>query len=564
MLKKRLSRHPRRRTTRLSVEQMEDRRLLAAYSLTDLGAFGGTGSAQAYDINEAGQVAGYAYTPSLKQHAFLWTDGVMTDLGTLPTGSSSKAFGLNNNGQVVGYAMDGSAAGGATNHAFLWENGVMTDLFPAPQWSTANAINDAGQVVGAYNLNRPYVWQNGVLTDLGGFGGSNSFGYAQDINNAGQVVGSSFVNNGSEGISQHAFLWEDGVMTDLGALPGLPDSRAHAINIHGQVVGFSSSFDPETTDEIYASFLYSEGAMIDLGVPGAAEDINDHGQIVGWTGSGAYIYEDGVATNLNTLIPPGTGFNLRAATGINNAGQIVGYGLAGGQFRAFLLTPVPGGTPTVSIGDVSVTEGNSGTTNAIFTVTLSAPASGPVSVNFATANGSATAGTDYLASSGTLTFAPGQTTAQVAVAVHGDTSAEPNENFQVNLSAAVGAIIADGQGIGAIVDDEPRLSINDVTMLEGHTGSKLFAFTVTLSSPSAVPVTVNFATANGTAKSTEDYTARSGALTFAPGETTKTILISVKGDRRREADETFFINLTAALGAVLQDAQGKGTIRNDD
>jgi probable HAF family extracellular repeat protein len=299
-------------------------------------------------------------------------------------------------------------------------------------------------------------------------------------------------------------------------------------------------------------------------VPGAAEDINDAGQIVGWTTGGAYIYENGVVTNLNTLIPPGTGFNLQAATGINNAGQIVGYGFAGGRTRAFLLTPVPAGTPTVSIGDASVSEGNSGTTSAVFIVMLSAPASAPVSVNFATAAGTASASSDFVANSGTVTFAPGQTTAQVIVAVRGDTSAEPNETFQVNLSAAAGAVIADGQGVGTIVDDEPRLSINDVTLLEGHSGTKLFVFTVTLSAPSSVPVTVNFATANGTAKSTEDYTARSGTLTFAPGETTMTISIVVKGDRKREADETFFLNLTGALGAVLQDGQGKGTIRNDD
>jgi probable HAF family extracellular repeat protein len=343
MCTKRLSPRLRRSTTQLSIERLEDRSLLAAYSLTDLGTLGGGGTAPAYDINEAGQVVGYATTASLKYHAFLWDDGVMTDLGTLPTGSTSKAFGLNNNGQVVGYAFDGSAAGGARNHAFLWENGVMTDIFPEPAHSVANAINDAGQVVGQHNLNHPYLWEDGEFIDLGGFAGSDSFGYALDINNAGQVVGSSGVNNGSDGLAQHAFLWEDGVMTDLGALPGLPDSRAHAINALGQVVGFSSFFDSDTTDEIFESFLYSNGEMIDLGVPGdanMAHDINDHGQIVGWAVGGAYIYENGVVTNLNTLIPAGSGMSLSTAMGINNAGQIIGYALSGGETHAFLLTPI--------------------------------------------------------------------------------------------------------------------------------------------------------------------------------------------------------------------------------
>jgi probable HAF family extracellular repeat protein len=359
-------------------------------------------------------------------------------------------------------------------------------------------------------------------------------------------------------------------MTDLGSLPGLPDSRAHGINELGQVVGFSSFFDPETTDEISKSFLYSGGVMTDLNVPGtysAAEDINDFGQIVGWmaaNGQRAYIYEDGVVTDLNTLIPPGSGLTIHAATAINNAGQIVGYAFGGGRYHAVLLTPAVEGVPTVNIGDATVAEGNAGTTGAVFTVTLSAPASGPVTVNFATANGTAAAGSDYTAHSGTLTFAPGQTSATVTVAVHGDTNAEPNETFQVNLSQAVGAVIADGQATGAIVDDEPRISITDVARQEGPSGTTQFVFTVTLSAPSDAPVTVNFATANGMATAGSDYQARSGTLTFAPGETTKTITIVVLGDRRREANETFFVNLTNVVGALLVDGQGKGTILNDD
>lgn len=558
---------PRRRsTTRLSVEQLEDRCTPSAYTLTDLGTLGGTGSAQAHDINEAGQVTGYASAPASQTRAFLWTDGVMTDLGTLPTGSTSKGIGLNDSGQVVGYA-----DAGGTSHAFLWEGGVMTDLIPGPQASFANAVNDAGVVAGHYNLNRPFIWEDGVLTDLGGFGGSSSFGYALDINEAGQVVGSSFVNNGSEGISQHAFLWEDGVMTDLGALPGLLDSRALGVNELGQVVGFSSLFDPDTTDEVSRSFLHSDGVMIDLNVPGdysVAEDINDSGQVVGWSTSSAaraYIYEDGVVTDLNDLIPAGSGLTIYKALGINNAGQIVGYALGGGRSHAVLLTPVEEGTPTVSIGDVTVTEGNAGTTEAVFTVTLSEPASDEVTVNFATVDGTATAGADYTAQSGTLTFAPGETTATVTVAVVGDAIAEPDETFQVTLSQPSGAVIGDGQGLGTILDDEPPLlTINNVSMQEGRFGTRVFVFTLTLSAASDVPVTVDYATANGTATAGSDYQAQSGTVTFAAGETSKTISIVVNGDRKREANETFFVNLSDVVGALLQDDQGVGTILNDD
>ena len=198
-------------------------------------------------------------------------------------------------------------------------------------------------------------------------------------------------------------------------------------------------------------------------------------------------------------------------------------------------------------------------------MTLSTASSEPVTVAFATANGTATAGSDYQAASGTVTFAPGETTKTVTVLVNGDRVGEPNETFLVNLSGATGgAVIIDGQGVGTIVDDEPRISIGDVARKEGNSGTTLFVFTVTLSAASDVPVTVNFATANGTAKAGEDYDAQSGTLTFAPGETSKTITIVVRGDKKREADETFFVNLSGASAALILDGRGLGTILDDD
>ena len=151
-----------------------------------------------------------------------------------------------------------------------------------------------------------------------------------------------------------------------------------------------------------------------------------------------------------------------------------------------------------------------------------------------------------------------------------DRLGEPNETFFVNLSAApngmaTNASIADGQGLGTILDDEPRISINDVTRVEGRSGIAYFVFTVSLSAAYDAPVTVNFATADGTATTKDnDYVATSGTLTFAPGETTKTITIQVKGDNKKETNETFFLNVSAALNAVLADSQGLGTILNDD
>jgi hypothetical protein len=131
----------------------------------------------------------------------------------------------------------------------------------------------------------------------------------------------------------------------------------------------------------------------------------------------------------------------------------------------------------------------------------------------------------------------------------------------------VNAGIADGQGVGTILNDEPRISISDVTKYEGKKGQATqFTFTVTLSAAYDSPVTMSYQTANGTATTgANDYIARSGTLTFAPGETSKTITIVVNGDSKREANETFYVDLFGnSSGSLFAKKRGLGTILNDD
>ena len=188
-----------------------------------------------------------------------------------------------------------------------------------------------------------------------------------------------------------------------------------------------------------------------------------------------------------------------------------------------------------------------------------------LTVNYATGNGTATAGSDYQAASGTLTFAPGETSKTITVAVNGDRLGEPDETFFVNLTAATGATISDGQGIGTIREDEPWISISDVTKAEGRKNhTTLFTFTVTLSAAYDQPITMSFKTTNGTATASSDYKAASGTLTFAPGEISKPITILVSGDRLSEPNETFYVNLSNPTNAVLATSQATAVIANDD
>ena len=223
--------------------------------------------------------------------------------------------------------------------------------------------------------------------------------------------------------------------------------------------------------------------------------------------------------------------------------------------------------PGLRITDATMAEGNASTTAMTFTVTLTHAAAGPVTAQYATANGTAVAGSDYQATSGTLTFAPGEMQKTITVPVIGDRIVEETETFLVNLSNAVNAAIADGQSVATILDDEPRISISDVSKSEGRKQkTTLFTFTVTLSVAYDQPVTMSYRTSDGTAKTSDaDYVATTGTLTFALGETTKTVTVVVKGDSRREADETFYLDLFGNGGnSLFTNTRGIGTILNDD
>ncbi|WP_157951120.1 Calx-beta domain-containing protein [Cyanothece sp. BG0011] len=228
----------------------------------------------------------------------------------------------------------------------------------------------------------------------------------------------------------------------------------------------------------------------------------------------------------------------------------------------------------LSITNVNLVEGDNGTQQFVFSVTLSNTISGGATVDFTTADNTATTtDNDYTATSGTLTFSGNAGEVEtITVEVNGDNKVELNETFLVNLSnASSGVTIADGQGTGTIVnDDVASLSISDVTLSEGNNGTQLYTFTVTLDEAVDTGFTVDYATANNTASIGDgDYTAVNGTLTFAgnAGET-QTITVEVNGDNKVELDETFFVNLSnlqnSGRNVVITDGQGVGTINNDD
>ena len=230
----------------------------------------------------------------------------------------------------------------------------------------------------------------------------------------------------------------------------------------------------------------------------------------------------------------------------------------------------PGELPAVSVLDLTLAEGDAGRTHLHVMLRLSKAAAQTVTVDFALVDGTARAGEDYEAQSGTVTFAPGETSAAIHANALGDLHVEGDERFRVLLSAPVNAVIADGEATVTLTGDDetspvlPEISIADAQVTEGDDGTRTVTAQVTLSAPATQPVSVQWASADGSARAGADYSAASGRIDFAPGETEGSVSIQVRGDAAVEGDEAFALRLSDAVGATLGRAEASILILDDD
>jgi hypothetical protein len=259
----------------------------------------------------------------------------------------------------------------------------------------------------------------------------------------------------------------------------------------------------------------------------------------------------------DTLLEPGENFTVNLG---NPSGATILRGTASGT-----IANDDAAYPQLSVGNVTVSEGNSGTRLATFTVSLSAASTNAVSFDIATSDGTALAGSDYVAQALSGQVIPaGATTASFSVTVYGDTAVEADETFKATLSNVVNANGNGVQGTATIANDDVSLSIADVTLGEGDSGTKLATFTVQLSAPAPAPVNFTVATANGSASAPTDYVAKSQSLQIAAGTSSASFAVTVNGDTTIEPDESFQVNVGGVSGATVADGQAVGTITNDD
>jgi uncharacterized protein (TIGR03437 family) len=338
---------------------------------------------------------------------------------------------------------------------------------------------------------------------------------------------------------------------------GAMQNGADAIAIYAGNASDFPNGTPVTTNNLIDALVYDTNdaddagllTLLNSGQPQVNEDSSSNG-----------------ALNSNQRCPNGSG-------GARNSSSYKQFAPTPGAANVCTIIAPP---PTLSIDDISLDEGNAGSTNFTFTVSLSTPApAGGVFFDIATADNTATiADHDYDAKTlSGQTIPAGIQTFQFVVTANGDTNIELDEAFFVNISNVSGATVGHGQGLATLRnDDSPVLSINDVSISEGNGGPATLSFTVTSSQPApAGGITFDISTADGTAHDgnaideDNDFTSRSLTFqTITAGNTSYTFAVTVNGDTLVENDETFFVNLMNAAGATIGAGHGQGTIENDD
>ncbi|HSQ25192.1 MAG TPA: Calx-beta domain-containing protein, partial [Pyrinomonadaceae bacterium] len=348
--------------------------------------------------------------------------------------------------------------------------------------------------------------------------------------------------------------------SNYNAAPNVP--QTFSIAKVASATAVSSSVNPSGLAQ---SVTFTATVSSTAGTPTGTVQFKDNATNLG---APVTLNASGVATLTTAALTAATHTITADYSGDGNFGVSSGT-LSGGQ--------VVSSQPSLSINSTSIPEGDSGTRSMNFTVTLSAASNLSITVNFSTANGTATAGFDYVAASGTLTFDPGDTTKTVPVTINGDVNFESDENFTVNLSAPTNASINVGTGTGTILNDDAAggfISLSQSTY-NVNEATGFVDITVNRTNDLSQAVSVDYSTDdtgapvacgsnNGHASARCDFTTAIGTLQFAAGESQKTFTVLVNQDSFTEGSEMFTVSLSNATGGALWASPSSATITITD
>jgi probable HAF family extracellular repeat protein len=299
------------------------------YDVVDLGVPAGAIGATGLGLSSDGKVCGYSVNSDQTLHAFLWQDGQFVDLGKLEGDNGSVANGVNSSGIAVGYSNDPKEGA----FPVMFDHGTVTQLDTefGPGRGNVTAINDAGDYILAFAF-----FHDKQPTHFVGFVPSKE---PTALNSSGSVAGTG---------EPQAAIWSNGHVQYVGILPGYDYATGVALSDSGILVGTAAVGG----EDLPVGFIYRNGTMSKIS-PVTGDNIlqphgvNDSGAVVGVSSSQfittrAFVYKDGVTTQLDTLISRATGWTIPIAYSINNKGQILALGVNGGAQHAILLNPKTG------------------------------------------------------------------------------------------------------------------------------------------------------------------------------------------------------------------------------
>ena len=411
-------------------------------------------------------------------------------------------------------------------------------------WDNGSIIDAGALTLGVGPMSGPLSTANSVLGTLP-FGGSSATGepwvaYGYDLPRGQAVVAQPIANRITFISSTH----------DTGPALSISDASISEGNAGGSVITFTVQLSTASTTPV----------QFDIGTADASATADDYvarqqrGQVIA---AGVTSQTFTVTVNGDALLEADERFTV-------NVSNVVGAKVVDAQAIGVIRND---DGAALSIDDVSLPEGDHGTTLMTFTARLQSPLATAVSFDIATGNGSAIAGQDYVAKRvDGLTIPAGSIAATFSVVINGDTAIEADETFSVVMSNVTGAPVAKGVAVGTLTnDDRAFLSVNRLATPEGNSGTHVVTFEVRLSQAVPVDVTYTMVAAGATATAGSDFEARSVAgETIPAGTTLRTFDVVVNGDTDAEQDEYFYVYPTNVTGPVQSPGNGVGFILNDE